>query len=74
MGWKEDERDIRSRGGRIITAPGLQRGDPDGLTRDRDREDDTKPLWRHRGVQGTEKWFSLASFGTRDAVLMLALA
>lgn len=37
-------RDIRSRGGRIIAAPGLQRGDPDGSTRDRDREDDTKPL------------------------------
>lgn len=30
--------------------------------------------WRHQWVQGTEKWARLASFGTRDAVLMLALA
>lgn len=70
MGFKEDERDIQSRGGMIIAAPGLQRGDPDRLTRDRDREDDIKPLWRRRWLRGTEKWRSVAYFGTGDTLLV----
>lgn len=32
MGWKEDEGDIqRKRGGTIMAAPGLQKGEPDRL-------------------------------------------
>lgn len=57
-----------------MAAPARQEGDAGGPTRDRDREEDTRPRWGHHGVQGAEKWFRLASFGTRGAVLTLALA
>lgn len=69
MGWKERYSEQRGQDRR-----GTRTSERSSRRADRDREEDREPRRRHHWVQGTEKWLRLAPFGTRDAVLMLALA